>query len=246
MAYTVRFETMGDATPFNNGEQLKINNALGMLETILAESITLPKCSSINRWFGGGNIKSVLEGLNNMHKYLTRKCTSLTFVSAPRHPKDYIGWVRPMVKVGLNPYDSDFDNQLGQSSHRNNDNFFHRLNNNAPQSKKYTVKETTGTFRANCGYVNVQSGLRIYLTPGYLSGNFDENDRNDEQWFKFRCVAHELSHRILDTIDIAYGEHECVRLAIGSDKRASLNNADNWGLFLAEIYKFRNLRALPN
>ncbi|ABC32138.1 hypothetical protein HCH_05475 [Hahella chejuensis KCTC 2396] len=84
------------------------------------------------------------------------------------------------------------------------------------------------------------------MTPGYLSGNFDLNDRNDELWFKFRCVAHELSHRILDTIDTAYGEYECVKLTFGSDKRTPLNNADNWGLFLADLYKFRNLRALPN
>ncbi|WP_041598909.1 hypothetical protein [Hahella chejuensis] len=104
MAYTVRFESMGDSTPFNNDEQTKITNSLGLLESVLADSIAVPKCRMINKWFGAGNIKAVTEGLNNMHKYLTRKCASLTFVSAPKHPQNYIGWVRPMVKVGLSNY----------------------------------------------------------------------------------------------------------------------------------------------
>ncbi|WP_168188150.1 M35 family metallo-endopeptidase [Hahella sp. CCB-MM4] len=246
MAYTLRFDTSGNATAFNIAEQQKIRTALGLLETILAENLSNPKCKMIKNWFGRGNIKAVSEGLNNMHKYLTRRCTSLTFVSAPNHPQGFIGYVKPMVKTGLNPFDQSFENG-NHHGHRHNDNAIHRINDNAPRHKQIVIpKQTAKTFRENCGYVNVQSGLRIYLTPAYFSGNFDQNDPNDELWFKFRCVAHELSHRILDTIDIAYGARASQRLALlAPDKNTPLNNADNWGLYLAEIYKFRNLKIRP-
>jgi hypothetical protein len=57
---------------------------------------------------------------------------------------------------------------------------------------------------------------------------------------QFQTFVHEITHMLMDTDDIEYGQKSCRLLAKQSSHRAK-NNADNWGYFVEEcIYKSRN------
>jgi hypothetical protein len=59
---------------------------------------------------------------------------------------------------------------------------------------------------------------------------------------QFQTFVHEITHMLMDTDDIEYGQKSCRLLAKQSPYRAK-NNADNWGYFVEEcIYKSRNPR----
>jgi hypothetical protein len=51
---------------------------------------------------------------------------------------------------------------------------------------------------------------------------------------KLNYVYHEITHKVLDTVDFKYGEKSCEKLAIDHPKRA-VRNADNWGYYIAKI-----------
>lgn len=52
---------------------------------------------------------------------------------------------------------------------------------------------------------------------------------------KFKTIAHELTHILLGTYDLAYGITQCLNLGMRSPYTAK-NNADNWAYFIAELY----------
>lgn len=72
----------------------------------------------------------------------------------------------------------------------------------------------------------VPSGIRIYL----LTGGFVNQDRNE----RFNTITHEISHRVLGTVDYVYGDKKALRLARNEPEKA-LNCAENWGYFYQEL-----------
>jgi len=62
---------------------------------------------------------------------------------------------------------------------------------------------------------------------------------------QFQTFVHEITHMLLDTDDIAYGQQQCRMLAKRSPYAAK-NNADNWGYFVEEcVFRARNPGARP-
>jgi len=72
----------------------------------------------------------------------------------------------------------------------------------------------------------VPSGLRLYLLgTGFI--NLDEGER-------FNTLAHEISHRVLDTTDYWYGKAKSLAKAASNSSRC-LRCAENWGYFYQEV-----------
>ena len=72
----------------------------------------------------------------------------------------------------------------------------------------------------------VPSGLRIYLLgTGFI--NLDEDER-------FNTIAHEITHRVLDTTDYWYGKNKSLAKAVLNSSRC-LDCAENWGYFYQEL-----------
>lgn len=163
------------------------------------------------KWFGARDTVKMLNMLNSLDKYLNEKCTRVTLV---REAGDHYGSVWPTVKV---------DN------------------------------ETDDDFKKPNGYLKVPSGLRIGLASSY------DNPETEKHWLKgeggksglytvplgrVNTIFHEMTHKILKTDDVefpgtdteCYGVTMCQKLRkVHSD--LALNNADNWGFYLAECFK---------
>jgi hypothetical protein len=76
---------------------------------------------------------------------------------------------------------------------------------------------------------HVSSGLRIYAMNEIVDA-IANNDRKE----KLNYIYHEISHKVLGTVDFKYGEGSCKKLAKDKPKSA-LRNADNWGYYIAEL-----------
>ena len=53
---------------------------------------------------------------------------------------------------------------------------------------------------------------------------------------KFNIIVHELSHLVMNTLDLQYGYHECLAFALQSPDGAKIN-ADSWSYFLEEVWE---------
>ncbi len=72
----------------------------------------------------------------------------------------------------------------------------------------------------------VPSGLRIYLLgTGFV--DLDEQER-------FNTIAHEISHRVLDTTDYWYGKNKSLARAVSNSSKC-VDCAENWGYFYQEV-----------
>jgi hypothetical protein len=89
------------------------------------------------------------------------------------------------------------------------------------------IDQTVANFVRSAPHVS--SGLRIYAMDE-ISDAIANNDRKE----KLNYVYHEISHKVLNTVDYEYGESSCKKLAIDWPKFA-VRNADNWGYYLAEL-----------
>jgi hypothetical protein len=81
----------------------------------------------------------------------------------------------------------------------------------------------------------ITSGLRIYLLPV-----FSQRDRTE----RVNTLAHEVSHKILDTTDRpsgvnVYGRNLARALAV-SNGAAAAKCAENWGIFYEDLMKARS------
>jgi hypothetical protein len=92
-----------------------------------------------------------------------------------------------------------------------------------------TAGLTSQSFRVPRGEANVPRGLRIFLSPTYFSTTPKGGEVNE----KLNTILHEITHKVLDTIDHEYGEDDCLELAKKSPRKAA-ENADNYGYLLAE------------
>ncbi|HEX5438655.1 MAG TPA: M35 family metallo-endopeptidase [Gemmatimonadaceae bacterium] len=89
------------------------------------------------------------------------------------------------------------------------------------------VFTTTVNFRETPRHVS--SGLRIYAMNEIIAA-ID----NDDQLEQANYVYHEVSHKVLDTVDFRYGQSSCQRLA-RRHPRSAVRNADNWGYLIGEM-----------
>lgn len=89
------------------------------------------------------------------------------------------------------------------------------------------VGRTTANFRTTEWHVS--GGIRVYAMNEYFRAVKD-GDREE----MVNYVYHEISHKVLDTVDYRYGPSKCKALAIASPKKA-VRNADNYGYFIAAV-----------
>ena len=89
------------------------------------------------------------------------------------------------------------------------------------------VMQTTAFFQKTAKHTS--SGLRIFAMNEIIDAI-----TNNDQVEKVNYVYHEVSHKVLDTVDFKYGTSACKTLAINSPAKA-VRNADNWGYYIAKI-----------
>ena len=73
----------------------------------------------------------------------------------------------------------------------------------------------------------VPSGIRVYVLGNTLLTGVTPRRR-------FHTMAHEITHRVIQTVDHWYGEQKCLDKAIQNDVRA-VRCAANWGWFYTEV-----------
>jgi hypothetical protein len=89
------------------------------------------------------------------------------------------------------------------------------------------IMTTTANFRKTPKHTS--SGLRIFAMNEIVNA-IASGDKLE----KVNYVYHEVSHKVLDTVDYKYGKASCKKLAINKPNRA-VRNADNWGYYIAEM-----------
>jgi uncharacterized phage infection (PIP) family protein YhgE len=89
------------------------------------------------------------------------------------------------------------------------------------------IAQTTAQFRKAPAHVS--SGLRIFAMNEIINA-IKNNDRVE----KLNYVYHEISHKVLGTVDYKYGASACEKLALDAPGQA-VRNADNWGYFIAGV-----------
>lgn len=87
-------------------------------------------------------------------------------------------------------------------------------------------------FRRENGYLQVPSGLRIFLGPLYFSvrTNYDEM-LSTVAIYRFMTLFHEMSHKIIKTTDQVYELPKCRAI---KDTPKAVMCADSWGYFLTD------------
>lgn len=88
------------------------------------------------------------------------------------------------------------------------------------------IDTTTANFQKSAKHVS--SGLRIFAMNEIVNA-IKDNDTEE----KLNYVYHEISHKVIDTVDYEYGKSDCLNLAVNKPGLA-IRNADNYGYFLAE------------
>ena len=89
------------------------------------------------------------------------------------------------------------------------------------------VMQTVANFRKSAKHTS--SGLRIFAMNEII-----EAIKNNDELEKVNYVYHEVSHKVLDTVDFKYGEDDCKRLA-NRHPALAVRNADNWGYYIGEM-----------
>jgi len=83
------------------------------------------------------------------------------------------------------------------------------------------VMQTTANFQKSAKHTS--SGLRIFAMNEIINAI-----NNNDQLEKLNYVYHEVTHKVLDTVDYRYGQGPCKTLAANHPTYA-VRNADNWG-----------------
>ena len=89
------------------------------------------------------------------------------------------------------------------------------------------INQTTVGFKKTAKHVS--SGLRIYAMNELINA-IASNDVAEQ----LNYVYHEVSHKVIDTVDYDYGPTDCRALAL-SDPDLAVKNADNYGYFICEV-----------
>lgn len=77
----------------------------------------------------------------------------------------------------------------------------------------------------------VPSGLRLYVFPGFMPRRLASAQAFE---FQFNTVLHEISHRVIATMDHWYGEQDSLDAATRNDQDV-VDCAENWGFFYADL-----------
>lgn len=173
---------------------------------------------NLSKWFGSADRVAIGHMLTNLNKYLNERCTSITLVSTPGSSFGAI-WYEPTT-FGFED-DEGYSEKMWGSSVKTN---------------------SKSDFQKPGGYLLLSTGIRIqvsgaYYDPPEKNGN-DGLDQMDTG--RINTIFHEITHRVLQTVDApkgkCYGYNNVRNLALTNPAQA-LQNADNWGYFLADYYK---------
>ena len=152
-------------------------------------------------WFAEQSLPEVQSALVNLDMYLNHKCSCITF---------------KVLHVG-NRCDND------------------RVESSLAGQVLPTVMlkgEDRPDFRRANGYLQVPSGLRIFLGPLYFSvqANYDAM-LTTVAIYRFMTLFHEMTHKIIKTVDVDYELPNCQRIKDSAD---AIRCADSWGYFLTD------------
>jgi hypothetical protein len=175
----------------------------------------------IKRWFHSGNLDAARRGIALINRIVIDDSRSYTFVEMsakqywcapaaagqipPPPPQVGMTFVKPTVGAAV------FTSDTGEDQA----DIIEAVNNFGKEMKSHAG-----------------SGMRIYLYKHFfetLLGKCRDEFKNDIRYHA-HCLAHELSHKILNTVDIVYGPTKCQQLVLDEPWNAVFN-ADNWGCF---------------
>jgi hypothetical protein len=132
--------------------------------------------------------------------------TSAAFQAARKKMDDYVNRKCRVLSFVKKPYNATVDSALVEQGD--------------------LAQVMRSCFHGQDGFV--PSGLRIYvLGSGLINQDADE---------QFNTVAHEISHRVLGSVDYVYGMKKALKLAT-NDSATAINCAENWGYFYMEVMK---------
>lgn len=232
----IKFEAMSGATAMSDDLQ---SETTMYVEKIRALTRWLANEASNRgdlrtKWFGSRNPPKVVLMLANLDAYLNKRCTRLTFVM--ENSSSY-GAVWPSRVISESP---DNYRMGGVMTTDNIGKFENEMWGDE------LVSETDEDFQKAGGYLKVPSGLRIYLGTKYVSPSVSSGSDGLATLVTYRVntIFHEMTHKIVKTKDHpkpsgsgkCYGYNTCKSLAITHPDLA-ITNADNWGFFMAEVYK---------
>ncbi len=108
--------------------------------------------------------------------------------------------------------------------------------------------ESTADYQRGDGYLRVPAGLRIGIASSYDNPETESKGGKSGLYTvplqRMNTIFHEITHKVLHTDDVVYpgtndecyGDKLCKKLShIHPD--LAINNADNWGFYLAECFK---------
>jgi len=186
------------------------------------------------KWFGSRNPPKVVLMLTNMDKYLNERCSRLTFVSEKTGGYGAV-WGSRMIQESPDNY------RIGGVMSTNN-----RGKDENRVWGDEIVSETEEDFQKEGGYLKVPSGLRIYIGSSYTAPpvSVGHGGLKTSTTLRVNTIFHEMTHKILKTKDHpkptgagkCYGYTTCTNLAL-TNPGLAITNADNWGHFMAEVYK---------
>jgi hypothetical protein len=152
-------------------------------------------------WFASESLNEVQSAIVNLDMYLNHRCSRLTFKVLPVGSRCDNDEVRGSLAGQVLP----------------------------------TVMlkgQDRPDFRRESGYLQVPSGLRIFLGPLYFSvrTNYDEM-LSTVAIYRFMTLFHELTHKIIKTVDKVYELPRCRAIKDSAD---AVMCADSWGYFLTD------------
>lgn len=187
------------------GEMREIINNLAKLCPILHQLAANENLGPRRDWFAQGSLAEVATALDNFDKYLNTRCTRITF---------------KRLHVGMR-CDSDVDDPDDL------------VDDSLAGQVVPTVMlkgEDRPDFRKPGGYLKVPSGLKIFIGPLYFSvGRGYDEILHTVALYRFMTLAHELSHKIIKTVDKVYELDRCRAI---KDKPSAVQCADSWGYFI--------------
>ncbi|MGI4853056.1 MAG: hypothetical protein ACRYF4_03290 [Janthinobacterium lividum] len=174
---------------------------LKLICKIVAEMNQRPSETPWNEWFPKPAYSEVCSSLKNLDSYLNSKCQLMTYRQLTVGKR----CDNSAVKKGL----------AGQV---------------VPNIVMPGFER--GDFRKEGGNVHVQSGLRVFFGPLYFSvkTNYDPMLKT-VTIYRFMTHFHELTHKILKTLDKVYELDNCKKIKGSAD---AVMCADTWAYYLTD------------
>lgn len=225
MAIDVKFDIRGASAPLGPSDQTALKMYVEKIAALTHDlNMSADKGNRV-KWFKQTHADRLVAMLDNMDRYLNQRCTRITFVAWLDHMGSF-GAVKNTVKTGGFAKDETASKEMYGD---------------------ILTAESSSDYQKAGGYLRVPSGMRVYLGASYVApktvNSTDHAGLRSLVAQQVNTVFHELSHKVLRTVDyklpagtMCYGYDKCVALAL-SDPRHAIQNADNWGYFMADAYK---------